>query len=138
MGAAYGHLWSSQFKTTRMLEIAKREWLKSIVGYNFEQIDRAFEKCKTHFMTPPSLSQFLTCFSHDRCHKLFTPELPLLETDEEREKRRERGFQAINKIKNMLKNTPNPTPKKRVREKFISPEDEAKYLAELETEQGET
>lgn len=121
-----------------MLEIAKREWLKSLVGYSFERIDQAFEKCKTEFMTPPSLGQFLTCFSHERCHKLFTPALPLLESEEDREKRRERGFEAIKKIKDMLKNTPNPKPNKREREKFISQEDEARALAELEAEKTET
>lgn len=137
MGAAYGHLWSSQFKTSKMLEIAKREWLKSLVGYSFERIDQAFEKCKTEFMTPPSLGQFLTCFQVVPYHQPFDGSLAITyqESEEDREKRRERGFKAIKKIKDMLKKTPNPKPKERQREKYISPEDEARALADLEAEQ---
>ena len=47
MDAAYGHLWMSQFKTEKMREVAKREWLSSLEKYTPVQMYNALERCKT-------------------------------------------------------------------------------------------
>lgn len=112
MAAAYGHLWSSQFKTPQMIEITKREWLKSLGGYSFERIDQAFEKCKTDYLTVPTLGQFLTCFQVVPYHQPFdrSGAIAHQETAKAKERRMKIGEQAIMKMKGMLKNAHGSDP----------------------------
>ena len=139
IGVVYGHLWLSQFKTERMIEIAKREWLVSIEKYTPVQIHNGLERCKKNLTdSPPTLGQFINFIQVEIADRTPVPQkITHQESDEDRTKRRERGFNAIDKIKAMLKKTPNPKPNKRLENRFISNKDEAKALAELEAEQTE-
>ena len=112
----------------------------SIEKYTPVQIHNGLERCKKDQTdSPPTLGQFINFIKVEIADRTPIPiKITYQETDEAKEKRRARGFNALAKIKAMLKKKPNPKPKKRLENRYISNKDEAKALAELEIEQIET
>jgi hypothetical protein len=75
MQSIYGHLWSGQFKSSELLECAKREWTLSLEGINPKEIGRAIELMKVESRMPPTLPAFLELCARSNtiaAHKPFT------------------------------------------------------------------
>ena len=126
----------SQFKTKEKREVAKREWLLGIGKYTPVQIHNALEKCKTEYLTAPTLGQFLSCFeSSKKYHQPFDRSKAIThqETDEGKAKRITYGEKYLAKAKAHAKTGYDIPPKKKADitrdPKLI--EEENKVLAEL-------
>ena len=96
MNSIYGHLWSSRFKTDRMLQAAKMEWGMSLAKYSRDDLEFAIAQCKRVYQTPPSLPQFLMLMpSKEPSHKEFK-RLPVLRSE------KEHGRSYLEKMKQKL------------------------------------
>lgn len=67
MSGYYGHLFTSQFKTRKALQVAKMFWYEKLSAKSPEQIERALHRMATeHKKNPPSLPEFLDLFKFTR------------------------------------------------------------------------
>ena len=61
MTSNYGHLWSSRFPSTDMLNAAKAEWSLALDEFSLDEIKQGIEQCFELYGKPPSMTEFVRC-----------------------------------------------------------------------------
>jgi hypothetical protein len=81
LGANYGHLFMSQFKTDQHLMAAKKEWAIALKDRSPVQLSEAIKSCQKNYMMPPTLPQFLAITDSIKISEDNTPRIPPSKTD---------------------------------------------------------
>jgi len=81
----YGNLWSSQFQSEELLELALKEWSITLGPYSTRRLQAALDVCKKHYPMPPTLQQFAAVCRKAPPHKSVPclPPAPLSPADKQ-------------------------------------------------------
>ena len=107
MSSIYGHLWSSQFRSDDMLELAKRDWCLYLRQYSKEEVNSAINICVKNYTKSPTLPEFLICAATAK--EEIKSRLPLLKDKSvEKMKTDQKGYKKFKEFLNkFVKETKN-------------------------------
>ncbi|MGQ3887835.1 Vir protein [Legionella sp. CNM-1927-20] len=61
LGAIYGHIWWSNFKSEKSLQISRKEWSSGLKRFDNLTLKEALLTFRERHPFPPSLPQFIEC-----------------------------------------------------------------------------